>query len=67
MNRFYALGAQRALEKLGFRAIGRLHPAAIETVETLLKQLPTKAKTLKKIPPEELAKKKFLAGSMGPW
>lgn len=68
MDRFYALGAAAALEKLAF--LGRLTPAmregAYETTKRITKELPSKAKKLK-IPKEELAKMKFPPGSTGPW
>lgn len=62
MDWLYSMGAQHALEKLGF--LGRLPPSAYETVQKVVKELPSKAKKLK---PEELAKKKFIAHSTGPW
>jgi hypothetical protein len=65
MDWLYRMGVQHALEKLGF--LGRLPPGTYETVQKVVRELPSKAKALKKIPPEELAKKKFLAGSLGPW
>jgi hypothetical protein len=70
MDRFYAAGVQHALMKLGGSFLGRITPAlheAAETTQMMTQQLPSKAKALKKLSPEDLAKKKFLAGSTGPW
>lgn len=70
MNSFYYAGVQTALEKLGGSFLGRISPAlrdAAETTQMMTRELPSKAKALKKLSPEELAKKKFLPHSQGPW
>jgi hypothetical protein len=72
MDHFYALGAAAALEKLGGSFLGRLSPAqrelATEVVQTMTRELPSKAgKLVKPKPKVPLEKMKFLRGSTGPW